>query len=442
MKRRAWAIAATFTLAGLGLALPAAAAKKNVPVKEPSDDGSDSDSSGSDSGESGEAKGETEGTKVAKPSKSPNQGGPDKDNPQARAAGDHVAMPPKMEGKGTATANENHTVETGDTLWDSSQKYLGNPWYWPKVWSYNPQIANHPIYPGDQVKFYPGAGGDAEAPAQVEDNGEVKAPEEESGDMGEEDENGPLVSGGTYKIAKSTRSSFRSDGFVTQRELEESGQIFKSLAETEMLDNLADVYMRFKSSGDVKVGDRFFIFTTERELKHPITGASFGFVTRIVGTVRIDCITDNQVVEGMIDQTWGEIYRGYYLAPYSDKPFHQVSPKPSATQIKGVVVDSGPELEHIGAWEVVFIDKGKRDGVEEGTEFRVVRRSDGSTQMMKSPGDPGFYDPGLPEEVIGLMITVDVKEEAATCLVLKSAHEFVPGDVVESLGDLTKVSSR
>ena len=27
-----------------------------------------------------------------------------------------------------------HTVEKGDTLWDLSQKYLGSPWYWPKVW--------------------------------------------------------------------------------------------------------------------------------------------------------------------------------------------------------------------------------------------------------------------------------------------------------------------
>src|SRR6185295_9150078 len=43
-----------------------------------------------------------------------------------------------------------HTVEKGDTLWDLSSKYLGSPWYWPKVWSYNPQIANpHWIYPGN-----------------------------------------------------------------------------------------------------------------------------------------------------------------------------------------------------------------------------------------------------------------------------------------------------
>jgi len=49
-----------------------------------------------------------------------------------------------------------HTVEKGDTLWDLSRRYLGSPWYWPKVWSYNPEIANpHWIYPGNQIRFFP-----------------------------------------------------------------------------------------------------------------------------------------------------------------------------------------------------------------------------------------------------------------------------------------------
>src|SRR5215471_16429424 len=59
-----------------------------------------------------------------------------------------------------------HTVVRGDTLWDLSQHYLGTPWYWPKVWSYNPAIANpHWIYPGNQVRFF---GSGEEVPARVD----------------------------------------------------------------------------------------------------------------------------------------------------------------------------------------------------------------------------------------------------------------------------------
>src|SRR5208283_2774499 len=73
-----------------------------------------------------------------------------------------------------------HTVVPGDTLWDLSQHYLGSPWYWPKVWSYNPQIANpHWIYPGNQVRFFTGTG---EEPA-----GEVESIEPGTGTQGEGD---------------------------------------------------------------------------------------------------------------------------------------------------------------------------------------------------------------------------------------------------------------
>src|SRR6185312_5930518 len=47
-----------------------------------------------------------------------------------------------------------HQVKRGDTLWDLCNGYFQNPWMWPKVWSYNPQIQNpHWIYPGDQVRL-------------------------------------------------------------------------------------------------------------------------------------------------------------------------------------------------------------------------------------------------------------------------------------------------
>ena len=44
----------------------------------------------------------------------------------------------------------------GDTLWDICFFYFNDPWQWPKIWSYNPQITNpHWIYPGDLVRLLP-----------------------------------------------------------------------------------------------------------------------------------------------------------------------------------------------------------------------------------------------------------------------------------------------
>ncbi|HEY4393841.1 MAG TPA: LysM peptidoglycan-binding domain-containing protein, partial [Polyangia bacterium] len=41
-----------------------------------------------------------------------------------------------------------HTVRRGDTLWGISDFYFKNPYQWPRLWSYNPQIKNpNWIYP-------------------------------------------------------------------------------------------------------------------------------------------------------------------------------------------------------------------------------------------------------------------------------------------------------
>ena len=37
-----------------------------------------------------------------------------------------------------------HTVRKGDTLWEICDQYFNNPWQWPRVWSYNPDILNPP----------------------------------------------------------------------------------------------------------------------------------------------------------------------------------------------------------------------------------------------------------------------------------------------------------
>src|SRR5262249_41651714 len=56
----------------------------------------------------------------------------------------------------TGPVPELHVVRRGDTLWDICWFYFNDPWQWPRVWSYNPQITNpHWIYPGDLVRLLP-----------------------------------------------------------------------------------------------------------------------------------------------------------------------------------------------------------------------------------------------------------------------------------------------
>lgn len=54
-------------------------------------------------------------------------------------------------------AGTTHIVVSGDTLWDITGRYLGDPFQWPTVWKQNPQIADaHWIYPGDTIRLADG----------------------------------------------------------------------------------------------------------------------------------------------------------------------------------------------------------------------------------------------------------------------------------------------
>jgi hypothetical protein len=344
-----------------------------------------------------------------------------------------VRMGPRVQGARETAPGEVHTVVRGDTLWDLSQTYLGSPWYWPKVWSYNPEIANpHWIYPGNRVRFFPAG---EEVPSRVETGTPPDSMVAEEGELEAATELGPVsgeslvsVSGRlTYQPTASTL--VMTQGFVTAKEVDEAGRIDSSFSEAEMLSFPEKVYVRFKRKVDAKVGDRYLIFHTLQAVKHPVTNQRVGFLTEMLGTLRVVSVGDTLVTAQIMD-TWAPIVRGNLVGPYGEKVMDRVAIKPNTKQVKGHIVTAMvPYLTLTGEHHMMVVDKGSADGVQVGNTFTIVRREDSVGQaLIKIDADKSR---NLPDEPIGLCLVTEVKERTANCLLTTSLREIVPGDRVE-----------
>jgi hypothetical protein len=348
------------------------------------------------------------------------------------------------EGRGQVPPPDTYTVRSGDTLWDLSGRFLNNPWYWPKIWSYNPEIANpHWIYPGNVLKFYPSA---EEAPTRVEPMDAVAAEEapeavHELEDFSRADLAGPasvdeqdaVAVSGPYKIAYvPPRTSYaRHDTFVTPRELAESGAIRAAFEEKIMLSSEDRAYARFQTSTGVKAGETYVIYKTERAIYHPVTKELFGYQSSVLGAAKVVAV-DDKAATVIIVQSFEPIERGALLGPWTEKLYRPVARKANRRALEGrIIATQADVITMVGEHHVVFVDKGQADGVEEGNLLTVVRSGD----LYDRDPYAAPWDSDLPREDVANLLIIDVKERASAALVTRSLTELVIGDRIEMRSD-------
>jgi len=316
-----------------------------------------------------------------------------------------------------------HTVEKGDTLWDISGRYLQNPWYWPKVWSYNPQIENpHWIYPGDEIRLQQDDG----APVARQSTGEM--PDLSKGDFGGASSDDVTVAGRIgVRLPKNLLAP--TAGFVTEEELAESGVLAKSWEEKTLLMQGDRVYIAWQDQDAAQVGNTYVIYRTDRRISHPREGGTAGYLTRVLGTAKVvDARPGAQYVTAVIQRSLSEIQRGDRIGPVAGELFHRVERTANQSEMQGYILATLEQNVHeLGQGNLVFLDKGRADGLAEGNTLDVVRAGDG----LDDDGYTPYYDEELPPENIGSLMVVDVKDHTAAAVVVRSIREVRIGDRVE-----------
>lgn len=317
---------------------------------------------------------------------------------------------------------ETHAVRSGDTLWDLSSRYLNNAWYWPKVWSYNPQLTNpHWIFPGNEVRFYPS---DENLPTAVDvASSELEVPDEDLTIPGQVDEEDLVRTIGGIQTTESIPDTIWSafTGFLAAGVGRFDGQITAADTETIQLSRGDRIYVQMDESASE--GQELSVFRRRRRVNHPVTGEFLGWSVEVVGTAEVERLTPTVTV-ARITRSYDVIERGDYVGEMPSYYGERVAKRTNEVDTDGYIVETvGDVVAIVGEHHFVYLDRGRADGVQIGNTLRVLDRGDGLTGQVE----------GLPWENVGRVMVVDVQEEASTAIVVRSLRRLAIGDRVQMI---------
>jgi hypothetical protein len=331
-----------------------------------------------------------------------------------------------------------YTIVKDDTLWDITDRFFEDPYRWPVLWKRNPYIKNpHLIFPGDVLKITPDGIKVVKRGEKVEELPVIKLPPppvEEAPPVVEEPPvieeilppPPPAEEAPPPAVKKVTSHLMAREGFITKKELEESGAIASAKEKKVYFHEDDEVFLSFRDPGAVREGDRFAIFKVGEEILHPLTKKPLGNLFENLGSLEITKVGD--VIEGRIDNSYKEITAEAKLTHF-EEPVKEVDVVEAKTKVRGVIVASLDGAEIMGEGDVAFIDKGERDGLEEGNILEIYRERTPVKDPLRKRRTIT-----LPPRELGTLVVIDVRERVSTAIILNSFQPIMSGDQVITPG--------
>ncbi len=324
-----------------------------------------------------------------------------------------------------------YTVVPGDTLWDICQRFFGDPEYWPTLWSINNQEITNPhyIYPGQLLKFQPGT--DLRPPSLL-----VAGDAAVIDDLSFDENFEPIVhflsttQDCSLPVPFTTKNdwdiSLAAPNFMTRSLLEPLGVVESAVPMRELLSEGDTTYLRFRNLTDVNCGDIYTLYHYVKRVRHPkVVTARLGHSYQVTAEVLVTDVGSKWVTATVV-ASFAEFSRGELVTdriPVTGK----VRTMTMEDQIDGFIIDrTHQENLMLQSEQLIYIDRGRNDGVQSGTIFWVLRRGDGLTLLKNR------VDHSLPDRVIGRLVVFAADEYVSTAVLTDQAVEVVVGDRITS----------
>jgi len=262
---------------------------------------------------------------------------------------------------------DSYTVVRGDTLWDISNIFLRDPWLWPQVWYYNPQIQNpHLIYPGDVITL-----------VYVDGQPQLRL------------NDGSNNTGGLqpYKLSPRVRTESISSAIptvpmnairpflinpriVTEEELEAAPYVLGSL-DNHLVTGVGNrIYVRGLEAANES---RYNFFRPGKKFYDPVTDELLGMETIKVSEAQLNQLGDPSSLT--ITKSLRETLNGDRILPAEEGRLnYSFIPKAPVNELEGKIISLVDSISYSSNNQVVVINLGDTDGVEVGNVFAIDKK--------------------------------------------------------------------
>ena len=326
------------------------------------------------------------------------------------------------------SAPKSYVVKRGDTLWGISSMFLRDPWLWPEVWYINPQVANpHLIYPGDTLALAYGADGHPQI--RLEQGGAARMDPRLRSD--------PL-NGAIPTIPYQSIAAFLSrPSILTPDQVKNAPYVLAFRDDHEVAGSGNEVYVKNLNGPN---NARYSVVHIGDPLRDPDDGKVVGYQGVYTATALVSKPGD--VTKAVLIDTARETLRGdKVLSADNDTPLNFIPSAPH-NNVRGRIIAVVDGTDLIGQYQIVAINRGTRDGVNNGTVLGIDRAGSvvrdvyahGASFTRKNQDlDSSFAKKvKLPDERTGTMLVFRAFDRVSYGLILGATDTIQLQDVVHN----------
>lgn len=313
---------------------------------------------------------------------------------------------------------QTYTVQKGDTLWGISSHFLNSPWLWPHLWEKNTQINNpHLIYPGDILNL-------------TWVNGEPRLTRKKlkklspTPDLLEKTKAIPIIP------LEAIEAFLSKDHIIDPSLLKGSPRLLgDAIGSPRFFEG--DI---FYAQGQYDKNKLYGIYRLG-EAYQSQKGEDFGTELIFIGHSQVskspnvdstEQVTPHDFIRSSREARQGDLILA--IPEYDSLPAYFI-PQPVPKSTKGHILAALNDASAIGKWDIVVINKGKRDNIKIGSMFSILRLGpsllvDKANIIYQEDGNAfdkiGESNLTLPPERIGELMVFKVYDKVSIAIIMRA----------------------